>query len=130
MPTYADTLKDIGYCHIKMEKYEDALKYFNEALKIYENMSLDVDQDRNLAETHSGMGECLAALQRYDNAWSRLKRSLKIFQNITEGEEKEGVTKLLREKSGTQKAEQITEILKFLANMPRHSTATILLSAE
>ena len=89
----ANTLNNVGYCLMEMQRYGDALDHFKQSLEIKRNISLDEPKDGNVccvAMTLHNVGSCLMKMQRYGDAFMHLKHSLKIFRKISLDERKDG----------------------------------------
>jgi len=65
-----------------LHNYDEALKNLYRALEIKQSLSLNLDNDRNLAVTQCTIEKCLTMLQQYDNSWI-FQQSLKVFQSTT-----------------------------------------------
>ena len=63
--------------------HDEALEFFEQALKIYQEITLDANKDGNIAEVVSNLGLCHLELCNYSNALTYLNFALEIFQNIT-----------------------------------------------
>ena len=79
--TVANTLNNIGLCHIDLHSYDEALTNLNRALEIYQNATLNADANRNVANTLNNIGLCHKNLHNYDEALTNLNRALEIYQN-------------------------------------------------
>ena len=79
----ATTLTKIGWFHINLHNYQEALKNLNQALEIVQATTLDADTDDNIADTLDNIGWCHIELHNYDEALRSLNRALEIKQNIS-----------------------------------------------
>ena len=73
-----------------MQRYDDALIHFKQALEIKRNISLDERNDGNIATTLNNAGICLKNMQRYDDALIHFKQSLEIYRNTSLNERNDG----------------------------------------
>ena len=72
---------NIGICHLKLCNYSDALAFLNRALDIFQNIALNPDKDRDIADTLHHIGICHRRLCNYSDALAFLNRALDIFQH-------------------------------------------------
>ena len=74
------TLDQIAYCYMDLDKPADAWNYLQRSLKIKEKVSLDIESDSNLATMLNNMGLCFRNMHKLDDALDYLQQSLKIYK--------------------------------------------------
>ena len=74
----ATTLHTIGRCLLDMNKHNEALEYLQQAIKIDEQVSLDLNTDENFATTLHEIGRCLLEMNKHDEALEYLQQAMKI----------------------------------------------------
>ena len=80
---FSYSLFKLGQCLLNMNRATEALEYYNRALKIYEQATLDADIDTSLAATLLGIGGCLLNMNRATEALEYYNRALKIKEQAT-----------------------------------------------
>ena len=75
----ANTLHEIGRCLLEMNRATEALEYYNRALKIKEQATLNADIDTSLANTLHEIGQCLLLIGNEPS-----NRSIGILQQSAE----------------------------------------------
>ena len=78
-----ETLQKIGYCHIQLFNYTDALTFLNRALEIHQNTMLNDSKSRNFATLLNNIGVCHMHLSNNTDALTFLNRALEIYQNVS-----------------------------------------------
>ena len=66
-------MHSIGRCLLEMNKLTEAIKYLEKALQVYKEISLDVDQNKNVAITMHVVGSCLLKLHKHTEAKAVLR---------------------------------------------------------
>ena len=74
---------DIGCCLLLLHKPNNAIEYFENALEIKQNITIDASKDKCIGVTLHQIGFCYSELQNYTDALKYLNRSLQIHQNAT-----------------------------------------------
>ena len=77
------TLEQIAYCCMDLNKPADALDYLQRSLNIKKKASLDIDSDSNVASTLNNIGLCFRNMHKPADALDYLQRSLKIDENTS-----------------------------------------------
>ena len=80
--TYGLILVSLGRVYEEQQKPEEAIKYYNEALKY----QLSVQDYTNLGVTHHQLGNCYASLQEYQLAISNYKYAIEYFASTEQGQ--------------------------------------------
>lgn len=75
----AISMREIGYCKMKLENFDEARSYLENSIKEFENNDLI---DRNLAEAYTDLGELCLVTNYLDEAKSSFMKSLKINTSI------------------------------------------------
>ena len=81
--SFATTLHNIGYCLLDMNKHDEALEYLQRAMKIKEQVSLDLNTDESFALTLHHIGLCLLNMNKYNEALEYLQRAMKIQEKMS-----------------------------------------------
>ena len=81
--SFATTLYNIGYCLLDMNKHDEALEYLQRAMKIQEQVLLDLNTDKNFAITLREIGRCLLGINKHDEALEYLQRAMKIQVQVS-----------------------------------------------
>ena len=76
-----EILFNIGECHMRLSNYSDALIFLNCALDIIQNVTLNPEKDRNIANTLGNIGICHIELCNYSDGLTFLNRALDIELN-------------------------------------------------
>ena len=66
-----------------MNKHDEALKYLQRAMKIKEQVSLDLNTDKSFASTLHEIGRCLLNMNKHDEALKYLQRAMKIQEQVS-----------------------------------------------
>ncbi|CAK8691458.1 unnamed protein product [Clavelina lepadiformis] len=90
----------VGTSLFALDNYEDALRYFREALEIQKNTSSNVSMDETLAKTQHVMGKCLAFLSRFEESLKHLRFALDIYKQSKNGKDKENLFNILSDIGG------------------------------
>ena len=77
------TLEQIAYCCMNLNKPTDALDYLQRSLKIHENASRDIDSDSNVARTLNNIGNCYMDMHKPADALDYLQQLLKIYEKAS-----------------------------------------------
>ena len=77
------TLQNIGYCLLDMNKHDEALEYLQRAMKVKEQVSLDLTTDESFATTLNNIGYCLLNMNKHDEAFEYLQRAMKIQEQVS-----------------------------------------------
>ena len=77
------TMHNIGHCLLKMNKHDEALEYLQQAMKIQEQVSLNLNTDENFARTLHEIGCCLLNMNKHDEALEYLQRAMKIKKQVS-----------------------------------------------
>ena len=77
------TLEQIAYCCLDLQKPAEALDYLKKLLEIYEKESLDIASNKNVANTLNNIGMCFLELHKPAEALNYLQRSQKIFEKAS-----------------------------------------------
>ena len=77
------TLEQIAYCCMNLNRPADALDYLQRSLKIKKKSSLDIDSDLNVAMTLNNIGNCYMDMHKPADALDYLQRSLKIKEKAS-----------------------------------------------
>ena len=77
------TLQQIAYCCMDLQKPADALDYLQQSLKILKKTSLDTDSDIILADTLNSIGLCFRRMHKLADALDYLQQSLKITEKTS-----------------------------------------------
>ena len=72
----AMTLYNIGDCHLSLKNFSNALTFLNRALNITQNIALNPEKDRDIANTLGRIGFCHFCLRNYANAFVFFNRAL------------------------------------------------------
>ena len=73
----------LGQCLLEMNRATEALEYYNRALKIREQATLNANIDTSLANTLHEIGRCLLQMNRATEALEYYNRALKIKEQAT-----------------------------------------------
>ena len=73
----------IGRCLLTMNKYDEALEYLQRAMKIKEQVSLDLNTDKSIAITLHEIGRCLLNMNKHNEALEYLQRAMKIKEQVS-----------------------------------------------
>ena len=73
----------VGRCLLNMDKHDEALEYLQRAMKIKEQVSLDINTDKSFATTLHAIGLCLLKMNKHDEALEYLQRALKIKEQVS-----------------------------------------------
>ena len=79
----AITFHEIGRCLLDMNKHDEALEYLQQTMKIYEQLSLDLNTDKIFATTLHNIGRCLLDMNKHDEAMKYLQRAMKIYEQVS-----------------------------------------------
>ncbi len=75
---YAQTLADIGICHMNLNDYDKAFDHFEQSLAIY----LEIDEKRGIAEGLTRLGDIYSMMENSDSAVAKYQESLAIGHQI------------------------------------------------
>ena len=81
--SFAIILHEIGRSLLDMNKYDEALEYLQQAMKIDELVSLDLKTDKSFAITLHNIGSCLLNMNKHDKALEYLQRAMKIQEQVS-----------------------------------------------
>ena len=94
----ADNNRRIGQTFLLMSKPHDGFEYLQTALKLFKQISLDVNNDIEVAETLYDLGNCFRQKSQYNDAKRCLDESLQIHKQISPDVHKhDGIARTLRE---------------------------------
>ena len=79
----AITHQEIAFCCHRLNQNTKALAHLEKALAIYQNITSNAAEDRNIATVFTYIGHCYRDMQKYDEAMKKLNRAVKIEQNTT-----------------------------------------------
>ena len=82
--SFAITLHKIGRCLLDMNKHDEALEYLQQAMKIKEQVSLNLNTDKRFAITLHNIGRCLLDMNKHNEALEYLQRAMKIKEKFVE----------------------------------------------
>ena len=63
--------------------YNEALEYLQRAMKIKEQVSLDLNTDKSFAITLHEIGRCLLGINKHNEALEYLQRAMKIQEQVS-----------------------------------------------
>jgi DNA-binding SARP family transcriptional activator/tetratricopeptide (TPR) repeat protein len=70
-----DVLNNLGCCHTMLGHHEQALRYFEEAVALFQ----EIEDPHGEAAAWNGVGSTLSALGRYEEAVPNLRRAVEMF---------------------------------------------------
>ena len=76
-------LHTIGRCLLDMNKHDEALEYLQRAMKIKEQVSLDLNTDKSFAITLHTIGCCLLGINKHNEKLEYLQRAMKIQEQVS-----------------------------------------------
>ncbi|MRJ06758.1 MAG: hypothetical protein C6I01_04485 [Epsilonproteobacteria bacterium] len=71
----------LGRIYSRLAQYNEALKYYTKALKIWKNLYPN-ENHLNVAKSYNYIGEAYYGLGQYNNAFKKFKEALKILKNL------------------------------------------------
>ena len=74
------TLEQLGLCCRELNQPTQALDYLQRSMKIYEETSVDIDSDVNVAITLHNIGSCFMNMHKPADALNYLQQSMKIYE--------------------------------------------------
>ena len=83
----AETNNKIAVCLLNLSEAKDSLSHFHSAIKTYESVSFNIEQDYLLARLYNDIGINYMEIFNYDKSMHYLEKSLKIKKIITLDEE-------------------------------------------
>ena len=81
--TESEILLTLGRCLVRKNKFDEAKQYLDRSLQIKQQISSDVDSDRQVSITLHALGHCLMKMNKLDEAKQYLDRSLQIAERIS-----------------------------------------------
>ena len=81
--SFAIALHNIGNCLLDMNKHDEALEYLQRAMKIKEQVSLNLNADKSFAITLLNIGSCLLKMNKHDEALEYLQQAMKIEEQVS-----------------------------------------------
>ena len=80
----ADILFKLGYYKNLMGKHSEAMVYFEDALEVYKNSTLDIEIELNVAFIFEQISKCLYANGNYKESFASLEKAQKIVERVSE----------------------------------------------